>query len=366
MRKHKKSSPSPKTKNKFLLYLCDHWKKILLIVATFFACALLFTYLIFFFLLNGPSDSLRNSLVLSARQHKEVRWIPSLFLSDGKLGEIDKAGRKIVTDTLDPQDITVPQAEVFTDGLSLVEFETENWSGKMLIIQDPSRLFVGCASDFQGSEKGKTIFEIGEDYPSVAGVAAGEYPDRYGFSDGSRPSGITYSEGSLVYSGATKSPFIGFTYNNTLVVTEGMNGEKAKEMNIRDGVCTATSSILLSMENGEVTAHYTAGNEGRAQRTVVGQRADGTVLLLVTDKTLPNHKGATHNEVLEIMLSFGAVNAGILESGFAADLYCENWHETYGVTDLTRHREMGVVNENSPLAESKKRPTYFLVKEVAQ
>ena len=344
----------------------DHWKKMLLIATTFFACLLLFTYLAFFLILNGPSDSLRNSLVLSARQHKEVRWLPSLFLSDGKLSAIDKAGRKIVTDTLNPQDIASPDAEVFTEGVSLVEFETENWSGKMLIVQDPSRLFVGCASNFQGSEKGKTIFDISKEYSAVAGVPAGEYPDRYGFSDGARPSGITYSEGSLVYSGSTKSSFIGFTHDNTLVVTEDMTAEKAKERNIRDGVCTATSSILLSLENGEVTAHYTAGNEGRAQRTIIGQRADGTVLLLVTDKTASHHKGATHNEAVEIMLSFGAVNAGILESGFSADLYCENWHETYGVTGLTRLQKKGLVNQNSPLTESKKRPTYFLVKEAAQ
>ena len=50
-------------------------------------------------------------------------------------------------------------------------------------------------------------------------------------------------------------------------------------------------------------------------RTAIGQREDGALLLLVLDGRSVNTLGATMEDIVNIMLDYGAVNAGNLDGG---------------------------------------------------
>ena len=77
---------------------------------------------------------------------------------------------------------------------------------------------------------------------------------------------------------------------------------------------------LAVVINGEkVNVSGTGG--GLNPRTALGQRADGAVLLLVLDGRQATSLGATLSDVADVMVSFGAVNAGNLDGGGSSVIY---------------------------------------------
>ena len=55
-------------------------------------------------------------------------------------------------------------------------------------------------------------------------------------------------------------------------------------------------------------------------RTVIGQRADGAVLLLVIDGRQPQSLGATYQDCIQVMQEWGAVNAANLDGGSSTQM----------------------------------------------
>ena len=63
---------------------------------------------------------------------------------------------------------------------------------------------------------------------------------------------------------------------------------------------------------------------GRAARTVIGQRADGIVLFLVTDGDRTLGRGSEMGDVLKIMENYGAVNSANLDGGTSTGMTVKN------------------------------------------
>ncbi len=353
-------------------------KKVLISAGTFLGFVLITVFTACYILLNGPSQTMRDALVLSAKQASATKWLPGLFLSEKVIDQIEENSRKVVTDVISLEDLQAQQKEDekgevdewadAIDGMRLVNISKPTFKAYLLMVRDPSRLFVGTASDFQSGKPGMRIFEMAEKYQAVAGINAGEYPDTGGVGDGSVPIGITFSQGKMVYSGHTNRTFMGITKDNRLVVSEGMTADKAQNLGIRDGVCFQTGNCLITNDGVNMTLHYSDGNTGRAQRTAIGQRADGTILLLVTDGRTASSIGATHNDLIEIMLEYGATCAGKLDGGSSAMMYYNNWYGVYNTdpSTLDEYQRMGLVNTYKAFTNPRKMPTYFLVGEAAE
>ena len=163
--------------------------------------------------------------------------------------------------------------------------------------------------------------------------------------------------------GQNKRTFMGFDKDNKLIVTEGMSAKEADTLGIRDGVCFQTGNVLITHDGDDVTMYYADSNTGTAQRTAIGQRADGTVILLVTDGRSASSLGATHNDVIDIMVDYGAVVAGMLDGGSSAMMYYENYFDKYGfdTEKLDQYQKQGLVNKYKAFTTPRKIPTFFLV-----
>ena len=85
----------------------------------------------------------------------------------------------------------------------------------------------------------------------------------------------------------------------------------AQQLGIRDAVMFQNGNVLISSYGDDVSLYYAGGNTGTAQRTAIGQRADGTVIFIVTDGRSASSLGATHNDIIDMMVKYGAVNAAI-------------------------------------------------------
>ena len=363
----KKTDPNPKKpekkKRKGLA------GKICLYAGTVFLFLLVCVVIACYVLLNGPSTTMRDALVLSAKQASATKWIPALFLDDELVRQIEENSKTVTYDVVSMEDVTPPSQEEekdewadAIDGMRLEIIQKPAFKGYMLLVKDPTRVFVGTSSDFKSGKPGMRIFEAVEKYNAVCAINGGEFPDGAGVGNGGLPIGITFSQGKMVYSGHTNRTFIGLTKENKLVVSEGMTEARAKELGIRDGVCFQTGNCLITNDGQNMTLHYSDKNTGRAQRTAVGQRADGTVLLLVTDGRTASSLGATHNDLIEVLLEYGATAAGKLDGGSSAMMCYPGYYDLYGIdpNSLDEYGRMGLVNIYKAFSNPRKLPTFVM------
>ena len=101
--------------------------------------------------------------------------------------------------------------------------------------------------------------------------------------------------------------FAGFTTEGILVVAVSQENAQAS------GISGHCEKIL--MMNGKVNEGLMNAVSGWAPRVAIGQRADGTVIMVTTDGGSLSHPGATYQDLINIMTEQGAVNACLLSSG---------------------------------------------------
>lgn len=316
---------------------------------------------------HGPSKTMRNLLVLSAKQASATKWIPELFLDKATVDQIVEDSKKVTVDTLDITDVSGKEDEWDNaiDGMLYYDISRPTFKAYMLIVKDPTRLSVGVATEnFAASKGGARFYEIASKYNAVALINAGEFADIGGVGNGAQPIGITYSGGKLVWNdGNTNRTYIGFDKNNNLIVSEGMTAQRAEELGIRDMVAFQNNNVLIERVGDQVKVNYKSGDKGTAQRTAIGQRADGSVILLVTDGRTASSLGATPNDVISVMLEYGAVTAAMLDGGSSSMMYYDNYIEKLGVdaSTLDQYQKMGLLNKYKAFVTPRRMPTYFIV-----
>ncbi len=323
---------------------------------------------------NGPSQTVRDQLVLMAMQASATKWVPGLFLPDETVEQIVADSKKVntETDSLDEYinanaGVSDTETDMWDNAIDGMIFETvsgKTFKAYVLLVKDPSRVFVGTSSDYKSNKEGMTVFNIAKKYSAVAAINGGEFSDPGGVGTGNNPIGITYSQGNLMWNdGHTNRTFIGIDKNDRLVVSEGMSKSQAEKLEIRDGVCFQTGNVLITSDENSITKHYADNNTGTAQRTAIGQTADGTMVLIVTDGRSASSLGATHNDMIDMMVSYGAITAGMLDGGSSSMMYYENYFEKYDYNfdELDKYQKQGLINKYKAFTTPRKIPTYFIV-----
>ncbi len=335
-------------------------------------------------LLTGPSETMRDQVVLSAMQASATKWLPGLFLEEALVQEICARSADVQEQMIpigvfvsssdeeddsqdspdgEKEDTPADEWADAIDGMLYKTYSGSTFKAYILLVKDPSRVYVGTSSDYKSGKIGIRIFDIVERENAVAAINAGEFADTNGQGTGDTPIGLTYSRGDCVWDDGYKRTFIGFDDNNVLHVFESMTREKADEMGIRDAVSFQTGNVLITNDNENVTLYYAEGNIGMAQRTAIGQRADGTVILLVTDGRTASSLGATRNDVIDLLVSEGAVVAGMLDGGSSAMMYYRDYYTKYDIdtAGLDEYQRQGLTNRYKAFTKPRHMPTFFLV-----
>lgn len=321
---------------------------------------------------RGPSTTIRDALVLSAMQASATKWVPGLFLSDAEVQKIvdnSYVDSKLTIDmdsyiSEDEDNPDVPKTEELIDGMKYISVSYDNFKAYILLVKDPSRVYVGTSSnDFSNAKEGKRIFSMAKQENCIAAINGGEFADDGGVGTGAAPVGLTYSKGKCVWNDSSSRTFIGIDNNNRLVVSESMTKQTADSLGIRDAVCFQKGNVLINSDDSGVHLHYKQGNTGAAQRTAIGQRADGTFVFVVTDGRTASSLGATYNEIIDIMKDYGAVNAGMLDGGSSAMMYYENYFDKYDIdkSKLDEYQLQGLTNKYKAFTPPRRIPTYFCV-----
>ncbi len=349
-------------------------RRTLLSVFTIILCFLITLVTAISILLGGECEPLRDKLVLSATQASATKWLPGLFIPQETVDEIVNNSHVVNTYVLSLEEYHEQMASEKTnvkddkwkdavDGMIFETISGRSFTGYVLLVKDPSRVFVGTSSDFKHGLVGMTIFDIAKKEDAIAVINAGEFADPGGQGTGNNPMGITYSRGECVWNDDLKRTFIGFDRENNLVLSEPMTKTDAENIGIRDGVSFQNGNILITSEDGNIKMHYADNNTGTAQRTAIGQTADGTVILLVTDGRSASSLGATRNDVIDVMVRYGAVRAGMLDGGSSSLMYYEDYFTKYGYDPekLDQYQKRGLVNKYKAFTTPRRMPTYICV-----
>ncbi len=296
---------------------------------------------------KGPSRQLSNLFVMTMRETSAMKWVANLYLSAEEIEALETAGEDEEIGETDTGLVQIGAGadeyglvDEDGDGIILETVKGPGYVGYMMVVLDPSRIMMGVPK-YWG--QGVTVEKMVEDNNCIAGVNGGGFEDANGMGNGGTPKGMTVVDGEpeFYFGETTKYEFVGFD-DNYVLHTGKMSAQDVKEKNIQFG-CSFGPVLLMNGE--EVT--YT-GFSGVNPRTAIGQRADGAVLLLVVDGRQAYSLGATYEDLAQIMLDYGAVNACNLDGGSSTVMWYNNEY----------------VNQCMTFVGIRAVPTAFLVKEV--
>lgn len=295
-------------------------------------------YSVMWICVNGPSSLARDLFVLSVRESSAGGFLADIYVSQSEIEEIENRNKVQVTDEItdtsqiiinnekDNDENNTPDTgneensddkkEEFQDGVRVEEVVGATYKGTMMIIQDPSRVFVGALKEYGEDKRGKNILEFIDMYGAAGGTNAGGFHDINGTGNGGVPEGLVISQGELKWGELDEAyDVIGMNKDNVLVVGK-MTAQKALDMNVRDAV---TFGPILVINGNPTIVGGTGG--GLNPRTAIGQRKDGAILLLVIDGRQTASLGANMKDLMNVMLEYGAINAANLDGGSSTVMY---------------------------------------------
>lgn len=259
----------------------------------------------------GPFDMLRTTIVGMSWHSLRHQYIARLFLPEDKIKQLLEVS--YAEDPLEKgEKIQILKfGDNFSDRIDVYNIKGLDFRGKLIMVHDPTRIRVGFSKDLP--VQGETVSSMARRNGAVAAMNAGGFTDEGTVGTGGKPLGFIIHEGQAVYSEIgmdVPMDTAAFTSEGMLIV--GRHSiRQLMSYGVQEGVSFGPPLIV----NHEPTITQGDGGWGIAPRTAIGQRADGTVLMLVVDGRRLGSLGATLKDIQDILLRYGAVNAVNLDGG---------------------------------------------------
>ena len=223
-------------------------------------------------------------------EQKEIDILGQKFLS---VGGLDWAGNEILVNDID-------------QGIIISDIKSKNYHGWAIIVDDPSRIHM-TGTTLRG-DRGEQIMDFYDREDAIFACNASGFSDPGGNGSGGHVAGACMMQGELWGNYTSTYVTFGFDDQNRFVVGTFSNWE---DYHIRD----AAQFIPALIINGEQLISGPA-SWGLQPRTVMGQRADGSVVFLVVDGRQPGYStGIAMGQCADILMSYGCVNAAACDGG---------------------------------------------------
>lgn len=326
------------------------WKIALTILLTV-AVLVVTLYLILASICGDASPAAKKMFVTTVLESGQMKFLASVVLSPEEIQElVNENSMKEFDREIDSNLIDIPIQDEGTteegEDIEIVEIAGRTFRATLMIVKDPSR--VSLATIYPWKQKGVTLDKLVSDNGAIAGINAGLYDSTN--NTGGKPFGVVVSNGEIQYNEPNQWPglvLIGLTEDNILQIID-INGKSKKEIEqivkdrkIRDATTFQEESsdknnhFVQLVINGEARDMEGAGS-GLNPRTAIGQRADGALLLLVTDgRGTSGHLGASASDLIGIMTEYDAVNAANLDGGSSSCMYYDGEYLMSSVTFYT-------------------------------
>ncbi len=296
------------------------------------------------------STASRNTFITTVLETGQMKFLASLCLSDEEIAEVVAANsmKGVTEKEINEGMITVP--DIIVEGgqqdsgasapvsqeIEIIEIPGLTYKATLMIVPDPSRVSLAhiCKGNDEWPAEGITLEQMVQNNGAIGAINGGLYDSTN--NTGGKPYGVAVANGEILRNRPSEFPglvLVGLTESNILQIIDldGMTAAECEAMinehKIRDAVCFQEAAsvdnnhfvqLIINGKQREITG----SGSGLNPRTAIGQRADGALLLLVTDGRGSNgHAGACAADLIEIMLRYGAVNAANLDGGSSTCMY---------------------------------------------
>ena len=319
---------------------------------------------------HGPSPAARDALALHLLRQETTAWIPGVFLDEAQLSLLQTAPPALELEAA-PQapEVTVlptPETEDIwadcPDGVRIETHTRQTFTAHVMLIRDPAAVYLATSTNsFSLDTPGSRILPQMKAEGAIAAINAGAFNDD-GSAEvhvGSVPMGLVISEGQILWDdGRSYNGFVGMTEDNRLYVSNTISAADVEALNIRDGCCFGP--VLI--KDGQVNEKVYSIKDTLNSRTIIGQRADGTVIFVCIDGRQAGSIGAKQCDLPALMQELGAVNACALDGGASTVMAYKDTYGLYG-----KAGQSILVSSYSLFQASPRRmPTFFMVRPTKQ
>ena len=300
--------------------------KLMLIIDFFIILCFVFVY--------GPIDYAKVFWITTAMGTGTHQYFANIFYSENTIKEVMSSNYlDEFTEDTDTSSITIGKEEKVSSYTSiyekeilereegalykLIEFKYKEFKCYMVAIYDPTRLEVAYNKKVNS---GKILSDIIRDNNAILGVNGGGY-----FIGSGYPQGMIVHDGKVIYSSGTEKAVTGAINYDGVLVVGNMNATDVKEKNIKEAVSFGPALIV----NGKPATFKGNGGSGLNPRTVLAQRKDGIMLLLVVNGYGKNlswkgRGGVYLPDLIKILERYNAYNAVNMDGGSSTTLVIGN------------------------------------------
>ena len=304
------------------------WLKVLM---TIFMICYIVGCTTFITILYSPYEKFRTWLITTAMATMDHQYLCKWFYNNEQISAIMSQNYIVESEEdTDPELLKQQIEESYNEyekelliheegqAYKVVKFEVNGADAYIAAIFDPSKVKLEVTE--QVGILGDYVTNMAARNNAVMAINAGGFIDGPE-SKGEYPSGITISDGQIVtnneYGYATSTGgIIGLTNENILVLLKNKTAQEAIDMGVRDAVSWGPFLVV----NGEPSVVSGNGGWGGGARSAIGQRRDGTILFLQVGSNAYRTNGAGMEDLVEIMVRYGAYNASNLDGGTSSVL----------------------------------------------
>ena len=286
-----------------------------------------------FVMMYGPWDAVRNFYVNTAMKTKDHQYFAKIFYSDKRINDIVNSNYFIeIKEKVKLDDVVIdtsPKAsyknkydeEILTrsegnNDYKIINLKVGISKGYLIAIYDPTKVSLIRAKNFNIGRYGEQVSAMCNRYNASVCINGGGFVDEGTGSD--IPLGYVIDDGEIVWPSSgwdtNKGNLIGLNSEGKLLLLADSTGTEALAAGMMDGLEFGPFLIV----NGK-PLEIVGDPWGKSPRVAIGQRKDGVILFLVIDGE--NYiDGASLQDVVDVLMKYGAYNASNLDGGHSTSL----------------------------------------------
>jgi exopolysaccharide biosynthesis protein len=293
-------------------------------------------------LIYGPFETIRDYIIGTAMSTSTHQYLATMFFPKKQIEKVLSAGSAVKAQAQDLSGLdSVSGSSSSKVTMEEISSSSGKYNGYLLEIANPLRVKLAY-TQYLGV-RGETTTEFAKDHGALAAINGGGFEyyvptvsSSYPFtgmaipqaiSNGSMPSDFVISGGKVVWENPVysetnpdQSCAIALDQKGTLIVGRRTISDLLK-LKVQYAVTMPGYEPLIVNGKGTYSDDkQTMGYSGAQPRTVIGQKADKTILMLVVSGRSMPSIGATVADVTQIMLDHGAVTAANLDGGYSSSM----------------------------------------------
>lgn len=278
-----------------------------------------------FVFVYGPIDYAKVFWITTAMETANHQYLANIFYSESTIKDVMSSNYlEEVDEDTDASSITIGKEEKVTSFTSiyekeilereegalykLIQFKYKEFDCHMVVVYDPTRI---QAVHNKKLNQGKILSEIVKENDAILGINGGGYSWSNGY-----PRGHVVHDGKIVYSSSTGKFNTAAINEDGVLIAGSLSAKDIKDKKVKEALSFGPTLIV----NGKAATFKGNGGTGLNPRTVIAQRKDGIMLLLVVNGygsrlSWKGRGGVYVTDLIKILQRYGAYNAVNMDGG---------------------------------------------------